>query len=229
YDPVIGRFLSNDPVSFTGSGLNPQMFNRYSYTLNDPINAIDPTGKFTIKFGLNLGFARIIAGGVAGGVYIGTRDDGSWTWGTYETVSAGAGVGVDISGGISVCPLCNVDDISGGSLTLSGKKLAGVEVSVPFEADRQDLDFSKTSIGFSFGASAEATITIDETFAQERSGNGNTAQQSPAQSSSGNNLSQPPTGAQPSSSASQRVTGVVSVTGRIESNNLSNCGARVCE
>lgn len=42
YDPVIGRFLSNDPVGFDPA--SPQMFNRYSYVLNDPINANDPTG-----------------------------------------------------------------------------------------------------------------------------------------------------------------------------------------
>ena len=48
YDPVIGRFLSNDPVGFVESGLNPQMFNRYSYVHNDPINRIDPDGRNSI-------------------------------------------------------------------------------------------------------------------------------------------------------------------------------------
>ncbi len=41
-DPVIGRFLSNDAVGFSEGA--PQMFNRYSYTLNDPVNEIDPDG-----------------------------------------------------------------------------------------------------------------------------------------------------------------------------------------
>ena len=46
YDPVLGRFLSNDPVGFeTGT---PQQFNRYSYTWNDPVNAIDPDGEFLV-------------------------------------------------------------------------------------------------------------------------------------------------------------------------------------
>jgi len=43
FDPVIGRFLSGDPVGF--SPAQPQMFNRYSYTFNDPVNATDPSGK----------------------------------------------------------------------------------------------------------------------------------------------------------------------------------------
>ena len=43
YDPLIGRFLSIDPVAFTPDA--PQMFNRYSYVGNDPIYHTDPTGE----------------------------------------------------------------------------------------------------------------------------------------------------------------------------------------
>jgi RHS repeat-associated protein len=46
FDPVIGRFLSGDPVGFSVGA--PQQFNRYSYALNDPINNTDPTGMFCI-------------------------------------------------------------------------------------------------------------------------------------------------------------------------------------
>ena len=37
------RFTSADPVQFSVD--NPQMFNRYSYVANDPINNIDPDGR----------------------------------------------------------------------------------------------------------------------------------------------------------------------------------------
>jgi len=43
YDPVIGRFLSVDPVTFMDNG-HPANFNRYAYGLNDPVNLTDPTG-----------------------------------------------------------------------------------------------------------------------------------------------------------------------------------------
>ena len=43
YDPVIGRFLSIDPVTFMDVG-HPGAFNRYAYSLNDPVNWTDPTG-----------------------------------------------------------------------------------------------------------------------------------------------------------------------------------------
>jgi uncharacterized protein RhaS with RHS repeats len=40
YDPVIGRFYSNDPIGFTGVST----FNRYSYVGNNPYKYTDPTG-----------------------------------------------------------------------------------------------------------------------------------------------------------------------------------------
>jgi RHS repeat-associated protein len=41
YDPVVGRFLSPDPVRMTDD------FGLYSYVGNNPINATDPTGQFS--------------------------------------------------------------------------------------------------------------------------------------------------------------------------------------
>jgi len=45
YDPVVGRFLSHDPEGFLSQGLDPDYFNRYMYTANNPVNAIDPDGR----------------------------------------------------------------------------------------------------------------------------------------------------------------------------------------
>ncbi len=42
YDPVIGRFYSNDPVGFTGE---VDTFNRYSYVGNNPYKYTDPDGR----------------------------------------------------------------------------------------------------------------------------------------------------------------------------------------
>ncbi|MCL4524563.1 MAG: hypothetical protein M1453_10455 [Acidobacteria bacterium] len=38
----LGRFNSPDPIA--GSVADPQSFNRYAYTLNDPVNLVDPLG-----------------------------------------------------------------------------------------------------------------------------------------------------------------------------------------
>jgi len=41
YDPVIGWFYSNDPVSFS----NVHNFNRYAYANNNPYKYTDPDGR----------------------------------------------------------------------------------------------------------------------------------------------------------------------------------------
>lgn len=44
YDPTIGRFISRDPVR--GALSNPQSLNPYSYSLNNPVNLSDPSGRY---------------------------------------------------------------------------------------------------------------------------------------------------------------------------------------
>ena len=44
YDPILGRFLQADP--FVQQPNNTQNLNRYSYVLNNPLNATDPSGYF---------------------------------------------------------------------------------------------------------------------------------------------------------------------------------------
>ena len=43
YDPVLGRFLSSDPIGFAGDD-----YNLYRYAANNPISLTDPTGRSTI-------------------------------------------------------------------------------------------------------------------------------------------------------------------------------------
>jgi uncharacterized protein RhaS with RHS repeats len=48
YDPMIGRFYSNDPVDtlgLLGKGDGPHSFNRYAYVGNNPYAYTDPDGK----------------------------------------------------------------------------------------------------------------------------------------------------------------------------------------
>ena len=46
YDPVMGRFLSVDPtLDVTRAIHQPQMWNRYSYVINNPIRNMDPDGR----------------------------------------------------------------------------------------------------------------------------------------------------------------------------------------
>jgi hypothetical protein len=64
YDPVIGRFYSNDPVGYTAK--NPVMsFNRYLYVNNNPYKYTAPNGEFlwgvVVGAGIELG-AQIASG-----------------------------------------------------------------------------------------------------------------------------------------------------------------------
>lgn len=45
YSAAMGRFMSVDPVISKASTRRPQMWNRYAYVTNNPINATDPTGR----------------------------------------------------------------------------------------------------------------------------------------------------------------------------------------
>jgi RHS repeat-associated protein len=44
YPNNLGRFLTPDPLMASGRASNPQTWNRYAYTLNNPLGFIDPRG-----------------------------------------------------------------------------------------------------------------------------------------------------------------------------------------
>ncbi|MBU2986643.1 RHS repeat-associated core domain-containing protein [Saccharophagus degradans] len=46
YDPVVGRFLSNDPVDYR----DVHSFNRYAYAANNPYKFVDPDGQKELPF-----------------------------------------------------------------------------------------------------------------------------------------------------------------------------------
>ncbi|MEZ0392835.1 MAG: RHS repeat-associated core domain-containing protein, partial [Pseudobdellovibrionaceae bacterium] len=61
YDPETGRWTSKDPILFNGGQTN-----LYGYTFNDPINFIDPSGKFGLA-GVASGFVSGMVGGYISG------------------------------------------------------------------------------------------------------------------------------------------------------------------
>ncbi len=96
YDPIIGRFLSPDPI--VKGGFNLQAHNRYSYVLNNPLVNVDPSGqiwkrirKFFKRTARAIGrffkrYGAIILGAIAGFV------TGGWalaiaplSWGAVST------------------------------------------------------------------------------------------------------------------------------------------------
>jgi RHS repeat-associated protein len=81
FNPVTGRFLSNDPVSYIAA--NPVMsFNRYMYVNNNPYKYTDPDGKFFC------GGACLIGGAIAIARF------SSIAYKAYKTYRAGAAAGL---------------------------------------------------------------------------------------------------------------------------------------
>lgn len=86
YDPVIGRFYSNDPVGFVES--HPSSFGRYTYANNNPYKYVDPDG----RWGLPGAIYGAIAGATGGFVASGSGFK-STVIGTLAGAAAGAAVG----------------------------------------------------------------------------------------------------------------------------------------
>ena len=69
YDPVIGRFLAEDPMGMLDTN-DPFQFNRYSYGNNDPINMLDPDGEdaLSLTFDVDLVGVAVLNGIVPVGI-----------------------------------------------------------------------------------------------------------------------------------------------------------------
>jgi len=65
YESMAGRWTSPDPLS--GSIGDPQSFNSYSYTQNDPVNFVDPNGLDDIDIIRFWIWASLMSGGGGGG------------------------------------------------------------------------------------------------------------------------------------------------------------------
>jgi len=97
YDPTLGRYLSIDPVTFMDTGA-PEMFNRYAYAINDPINHNDPTGEIPAIAACAAipacrGAVGTVVGAVAGGVGAAISGDNILKGAGKGAVVGGVGAG----------------------------------------------------------------------------------------------------------------------------------------
>jgi RHS repeat-associated protein len=108
YDPSIGRFLTQDPLS--GIVGLPLSQNRYPYVLNDPINLVDPSG--LCAFGIPCPEPIKNAGesikDAADTVRDATVGAGQWVGEDYHWATVGAAAGaIAFTAGVAiVCPFC---------------------------------------------------------------------------------------------------------------------------
>jgi RHS repeat-associated protein len=96
YNPVIGRFLSHDPVGFADMGGDWRYFNRYAYAFNNPASYTDPNGMCPncITGGIGAGVGGLIGGGAA--LVAELTDDTPGV--SAGRIAAGAGKGAIVGG-----------------------------------------------------------------------------------------------------------------------------------
>ncbi len=121
YDPEIGRFLSPDP--FVQSPANTQNFNRYSYVLNNPLSATDPSGFFFSFFKKAFkAFSRVFRGigrvvrAIAKNIRTIAAITSAAVIGPYCAPCAGAAAGLISSGGDLKTGI--IGAVTGGALSI---------------------------------------------------------------------------------------------------------------
>ena len=87
YNSETGQFISKD--TYLGEAYSPWTQNLYSYTGNNPVNYVDPTGHFAITAALVTGF---LVGGAFGGFYgyVSAKSSGASGWYVFASTITGA-------------------------------------------------------------------------------------------------------------------------------------------
>ncbi len=144
YDPHVGRWTTRDPLGFSGGDTN-----LYVYTMNDPVNLIDPSG---LLFGgtVNAGEAY---GEAALETYADILTDPDAAW--YE--KAGAAAGGFFSALWTPCTSDSTFTVlstaagGAGGLRAAGSKAAGKEFShwIPNRLLKNTPDFVRNGFGLS--------------------------------------------------------------------------------
>jgi hypothetical protein len=110
YDPVIGRFYSNDPVSYVFR--NPvHSFGRYTYANNNPYRYTDPDGREGVGQRLDLRVERLGSGEI-------TRDQ-------YSSENMAEGLG-----GLAAAPIAAATMACGASGACAAAATATIATSV---------------------------------------------------------------------------------------------------
>jgi RHS repeat-associated protein len=164
YSPVLGRFISRDPLGFTGSGPN-----LYAYALNNPANLVDPSG-------LESGdLDKLVPGpnGETSRKPLAGRKDFSW-WGTFAKEF------FKLSGGPGNVPTCAehaLIDIAGQFNPIEPSGATVIQAAAPAgQAMAYNATIAETEAGIDFYIAARGlTMPLKSTVVQLAIGKGTQA------------------------------------------------------
>ena len=133
YDPSIGRWTAKDPILFAGGQTN-----LYVYVGNDPVNFVDPEGRFGLPgafIGAGVGFVvgltgGLITGDVSDAIFAGSIGAvGGFAGGAIEV---GPGLGAGFAAGAAAFTAVGQGEGLGGTLGASfGGGLGGAIGGLP--------------------------------------------------------------------------------------------------
>lgn len=132
YDPELGRFIQPD-IIIADLG-NPQSYNRYSYTLNNPLKYVDPNGhspqEFFESVGNFAGGSIIGAGNVLNPVPVQIRGEGPGPSSSAEYWGRRFGENVAVT--ISMVEIVSGSIVAGGGTVVEGVTVgAATPIAVP--------------------------------------------------------------------------------------------------
>jgi RHS repeat-associated protein len=141
YANTLGRFTAVDPARESADPENPQTWNRYAYTLNDPLKYVDPDGE-----------SATLAGGLIGGIVRGvTAAAQGKTWSEIGAAAAG--------GAVTGAMIGSVIDTGGASLlAMAGAGAFAVAAGGATERAILGQEHSATAYAVDLSAGAAAGL-----------------------------------------------------------------------
>ena len=170
YDPVLGRFISRDPIGLSGGDVN-----LYAYVGNTPILFVDPTGQFfqipavVAAAAAYVGGNALIGGGIGAvtgfvtGVTTSSSDSFVGVLGDGLKSGFSGGVGGAVGAGISAVGDLTPSGISHGIDYAAGYTASSVSsaISNAFTPGEVSEDIAKIQEGIAHASGLTAAISPD--------------------------------------------------------------------
>ncbi len=110
YDPMVGRFISEDPLGFDGGNVN-----LFAYGGNNPLLVVDPWGLWTLQVGWSTSGGAGGGGTYGRGFIMGYSGENGFQFGSYRTAGAGghSGAGGSVVMDVSISDNNSIHAVAG--------------------------------------------------------------------------------------------------------------------